>query len=62
MTKGDGEKLERSSSRSVSVRLRERSLIVLKASEGMTNKEIAAELGAKANKVGRWRRRHADEA
>ena len=60
---GDREKLERwSSSRSVPVRLRERSLIVLKeASEGMTNKEIAAELGAEANKVGRWRRRYADE-
>ncbi len=27
----------------------------------MTNKEIAAEPGAEANKVGRWRRRHADE-
>ena len=59
---GDREKLERwSSSRSVPVRLRERALIVLKASEGMTNKEIAAELGAEANKVGRWRRRYADE-
>ena len=50
-----------SSLRSVPVRLRERSLIVLKALEGMTNKEIAAELGTEANKVGRWRRRYADE-
>ncbi len=59
---GDREKLERwSSSRSVPVRLRERSRIVLTASEGMTNKEIAAELGAEVNKVGRWRRRYADE-
>ena len=58
----DREKLERwSSSRSVPVRLRERSRIVLKASEGMTNKEVAAELGAEVNKVGRWRRRYADE-
>ena len=35
--------------------------MVLKASEGMTNKEIAAELGTEANKVERWRRRYADE-
>ena len=58
----DRKQLEWSSSlRSVPVRLRERSLIVLKALEGMTNKEIAAELGTEANKVGRWRRRYADE-
>ncbi len=50
-----------SSLRSVPVRLRELSLIVLKASEGMTNKEIVAELGTEANKVGRWCRRYADE-
>ena len=48
------------SSRSAPVRLRERSRIVLKAAAGMTNKEIAAELGIDANKVGRWRRRYAE--
>ena len=45
--------------RSTSVRLRERSRIVLMAGEGLTNKEIAAELGQDRNKVGRWRKRYA---
>ena len=55
-------KLERwTSSRSAPVRLRERSQIVLKASSGLTNKEIAAELGLEVNKVGRWRKRYAEE-
>ena len=49
-----------SSSRSAPVRLRERSRIVLLAADGLTNKEIAVELGTDANKVGRWRRRYAD--
>ena len=49
------------SSRSTPVRLRERARIVLMASEGMTNKDIAAELGTDANKVGRWRSRVARE-
>ena len=31
------------------------------AAGGMTNKEIAAKLGTDQNKVGRWRRRFADE-
>ena len=43
------------------VRLRERSRIVLMAAEGLTNKEIAVELGIDANKVGRWRTRYAKE-
>ena len=43
------------------VRLRERSRIVLKASSGLTNKEIAAQLGLEANMVGRWRKRYAEE-
>ena len=38
--------------RSTSVRLRERARIVLMAAQGMTNKEIAAELEVDANKVG----------
>ena len=55
-------KLERwASSRSAPVRLRERALIVLGASSGLTNKELAAELGLEVNKVGRWRRRYAEE-
>ena len=49
------------STRSTSVRLRERARIVLMAAEGMTNKEIAAELQVDANKVGRWRVRVAKE-
>ena len=50
-----------SRSRSVSVRLRARSRIVLRAAEGRTNKAIAEALGIDQNKVGRWRRRFADE-
>ena len=54
--------LERwASSRSAPVRLRERSRIVLKASSGLTNKEIAAQLGLEVNMVGRWRKRYAEE-
>ena len=49
------------SARSTSVRLREHARIVLMASQGMTNKAIAAELGTDANKVGRWRSRVAKE-
>ena len=55
-------KLEKwASTRSTSVRLRERARIVLMASQGMTNKAIAAQLGVDANKVGRWRSRVAKE-
>jgi transposase len=51
-------KLEKwASTRSTSVRLRERARIVLMAAQGMTNKAIAAQLGGDANKVGRWRSR-----
>ena len=49
------------STRSTSVRLRERARIVLMAAEGMTNKAIAAQLGMDTNKVGRWRSRVATE-
>ena len=48
-------------SRSVSVRLRERSRIVLMAADGQTNKAIAEALGIDLNKVGRWRRWFAEE-
>jgi transposase len=49
-----------SKSRSVSVRLAERSRIVLLASKGMTNEEIGDELGITRQKAGRWRNRYAE--
>ena len=62
LPEADRKKLERwATSRSVAVRLRERSRIVLRASEGLTNKEIARELGIDTNKVSRWRRQYAGE-
>ena len=48
-----------SKSRSVSVRLAERSRIVLLAGKGMTNEEIGDELGITRQKAGRWRDRYA---
>jgi hypothetical protein len=49
-----------SKSRSVSVRLAERSRIVLPAGKGMTNEEIGKELDITRQKAGRWRERYAD--
>jgi len=49
-----------SKSRSVSVRLAERSRIVLLANTGMTNEEIGIELGISRQKAGRWRDRYAE--
>ena len=49
------ERLRRS--RSTSVRLAERSRIVLLAAEGLRNEEIAARLDMTLQKVGRWRAR-----
>jgi len=49
-----------SKSRSVSVRLAERSRIVLFAGKGMTNEEIGHELGITRQKAGRWRDRYAE--
>jgi transposase len=49
-----------SKSRSVSVRLAERSRIVLLANKGMTNEEIGDELGITRQKAGRWRKRYAE--
>ena len=49
-----------SKSRSVSVRLAERSQIVLLAGTGMTNEEIGDELGITRQKAGRWRTRYAE--
>ena len=62
LSDADRQRLERlSRSRSAAMRLRERSRMVLMAAGGMTNKAIAAKLGTDQNKVGRWRRRFADE-
>jgi transposase len=52
------EKLARG--RRVSVRLAQRSAIVLAAAEGKENKEIASQLGISRETVGRWRRRYAE--
>ena len=35
--------------------------MMLMAADGMTNKAIAQELGTDQNKLGRWRRRFADQ-
>ncbi len=55
----DADRQRLSRSRSAAMRLRSR--IVLMAAGGMANKAIAAKLGTDQNKVGRWRRRFADE-
>ena len=61
LSEADRTRLEKwASRRSAPVRLRERARIVLLAADGLTNKEIAAELGIGANKVGRWRKRYAE--
>ena len=49
-----------SKSRSVSVRLAERSQIILLAGAGMTNEEIGGELGITRQKAGRWRKRYVE--
>lgn len=49
-----------SKSRSVSVRLAERSKIVLLANAGMTNEEIGEKLGITRQKASRWRKRYAE--
>ena len=47
-------------SRSVSIRLSERSKIVLLSAEGLENKTIAKRLNILPNKVGKWRNRFAE--
>ena len=47
-------------SRKTSIRLIERSKIILLAAEGLTNIEIAEQLEISAHKVGRWRNRYAE--
>ena len=49
------------SSRKTSVRLVERSRIVLLAADAMPNYEIAQQLNIDVNKVGRWRNRFAEQ-
>ena len=62
LSEADRKRLGRwSRSRCVAVRLQERSRIVLMAADGVTNKAIAEALGTDQNKVGRWRRRFAEE-
>ena len=47
-------------SRAVSIRLAERSKIVLLSAEGLENKDIAKKLNIPPNKVGLWRSRFAE--
>ena len=62
LSKTERRKLERmAAARASSVRCRERAAIVLLADEGLTNKEIAMRLGQDKMKVGRWRRRYAEQ-
>lgn len=49
-----------SGSRSVSVRLSERSRIIVLANRGMTNEEIGQTLRISRQKAGRWRKRYAE--
>lgn len=58
----DKKRLEKNlSSRSVSIRVAERSRMVLLAAEGLENKAIAQRLNIAPNKVGTWRNRFAQE-
>jgi transposase len=62
LTPAESAKLKRySASRSVSQKLRERSQIVLLAANGLQNKEIAKRTGHDEPKVGRWRKRYAEQ-
>ncbi len=47
--------------RSATQRLKERARIILLAAEGLENKEIAVRLGQDPGKVGRWRKRYAEQ-
>jgi len=63
ITLSDSEKkfLEKNTmSRAVSIRLAERSRIILLAAEGLENKAIAEKLNIPPNKVGKWRNRFAE--
>ncbi len=49
-----------SQGRRISVRKRDRARMTLFAADGMSNKEVATEMGVKAHTVGRWRSRFAE--
>lgn len=57
---GRGTLVKVAGSRRTSVRLAQRARIVLLASKGMQNKEIADDLGVGRVQVGRWRERYAE--
>ena len=62
LTESERTKLERySKARNVAERLRERSQIILLAADGLENKEIAERLAQDPDKVGRWRKRYAEQ-
>ena len=62
LTESERAKLERySKARNVADRLRERSRIILLADDGLENKEIAERLAQDPGKVGRWRKRYAEQ-
>jgi len=61
LSKSDQKILEKNTrSRAVSIRLSERSKIVLMAAAGLENKVIAQRLNVPPNKVGKWRNRFAE--
>ena len=61
LTEVERARLEKfSRARSSPLRLRERAAMILLASSGMENKEIALRLGQDPGKVGRWRKRYAE--
>lgn len=62
LTETERTKLERfSKARNVAERMRERSKIILLAADGLENKEIAERLAQDPGKVGRWRKRYAEQ-
>ena len=62
LTKAEEGKLQRlSKARSSSIRVRERSAMILLAAEGVENQEIARRLKQDPGKVGRWRQRYAGQ-
>jgi len=61
LSEPDKKTLEKNTtSRAVSLRLSERSKIVLSAAQGLENKVIAQQLNIPPNKVGKWRKRYAE--
>ena len=61
LSDSDKQRLEKNTkSRAVSIRLAERSKIILLSVEGLENKDIAQRLSIPPNKVGLWRNRFAE--